>query len=141
MEGLIECKKDKMFGQPTLKGRRLTVYDIVTKVYFEDSIEMVLADYEIGITELNTAVNYCRSLSCKEDETLLKFCDGCILRTLQDGWNFTKSNYIQIINKENKTIVISKDNQEIFLGTLEELENSDFGKVTWLIADNIYGGD
>jgi uncharacterized protein (DUF433 family) len=135
---LIECNKNKSFGQPSLIGRRLTVYDIVTKIYYESYIEIALDDYDITLEEAKAATNYCKTLLCQEDQNRIHFCDGCILRTLEEGWNFNKDDYKEIkCNKSNETITISKDGNEIFLGNIQELEDSEFGKVGWLLAAEI----
>ena len=132
---LIECNKNKSFGQPSLIGRRLTVYDIVTKIYYESHIEIALDDYDITLEEAKAATNYCKTLTCQKDKDRIHFCDGCILRTLDEGWNFSKNNYQEIkCNKSNETITISKDGNEIFLGNIQEIEDSEFGKVGWLLA-------
>jgi uncharacterized protein (DUF433 family) len=134
----IECKQDRSFGQPTLKGRRLTVYDIVTKIYYEEQIDVAQADYQITREEAKSAIHYCMKLSCQDDRHLMHFCDGCLLRTLEQGWQFKRGDYIQIQNASNNKVVVSKDGKEIFFGSIQELENSEFGKVTWLIAENLY---
>jgi uncharacterized protein (DUF433 family) len=83
-------------GSPTIRGRRLTVYNVVSKIYYEDSLESVMKDYEISLIEVKEAVSYCSELLCQRDSRLHKFCSGCILRTLQESWNFEKSDYDQI---------------------------------------------
>lgn len=84
---MIECNPAINFGMPALKGRRLTVYNIVTKLFYEDSLALALSDYEIAHSDAVEAVNYCTSLTCKEDTTLIQFCDGCYLRTIVDREN------------------------------------------------------
>jgi uncharacterized protein (DUF433 family) len=122
-------------GSPTISGRRLTVYNVVTKVYFEESLKIAIEDYEITLDAVIDAVNYCSTLKCQEEPTIVKFCSGCILRTLQDEWNFKKEEYREVRDAElNSVFTISKDGNEIFIGTIEELENSEFGKVGWLLA-------
>lgn len=122
-------------GAPTIRERRLTVYDVVTKIYYEDSLGMALEDYEITIEEAKDAVNYCSTLKCQQDPELIKFCSNCILRTLQDEWEFNKEDYREIYDKDsNSTITISKDGNEIFIGTLHKLEDDFFGKAGWLFA-------
>lgn len=122
-------------GAPTIRGRRLTVYNVVTKIFYEDSLELALEDYEITFDEAKDAVNYCSTLKCQEEPELVKFCSNCVLRTLQDEWEFDKENYREIYDKNsNSTITISKDGNEIFIGTLQELEDDSFGKAGWLFA-------
>ncbi len=133
---LIECNKAKSFGQPSLVNTRLTVFDIVSKVYYEESIDVVLSDYFISLDSVKAAINYCRNLNCQKDKDLINFCEGCLLDTLKDGWSFSKNNYTEE-NIKGCTITISLDEKSIFLGSLEELENLQFGKVTWLIAEYI----
>jgi len=133
---MIKCDPDINFGQPALKGRRLTVYDIVTKIYYEDGVKASIDDYEISLKDAKDAVNYCMNLKCKKDRDLLHYCDGCILRTIAEGLNFKKDDYIKF-EKNNQQIVVSKNNKVFFAGSLDELENSEFGKVTWLMAEDI----
>jgi uncharacterized protein (DUF433 family) len=133
---MIGCDSAINFGQPALIGRRLTVYNIVTKLYYEDEVKDALNDYEISLRDAKDAVTYCMNLKCKEDKDLVNFCDGCILRTIQQGWNFKKEDYIEIENDGVK-FVMSKDGKAFFAGTLSEFEDSEFGKVTWLIAEEV----
>jgi uncharacterized protein (DUF433 family) len=133
----IECNKERNFGQPTLIDRRLTVYDIVTKLFYEDEFKAALEDYQITLLEAKAAIKYCMNLSCQKDKNLIHYCDGCLLRTLEEGWNFKREDYVEIKNNDNSKITISNNGKEIFLGSIKELEDSEFGKVTWLIAKEI----
>lgn len=122
-------------GAPIIKGRRITVFNIVSKIYYEQSLDVALDDYDISISIAKQAVEYCSNLICQQDTSLIKFCSGCILRTLQDGWDFKKRNYNEInYDAGTKSITISKDGNEIFLGSIQELEDNHFGKVGWLLA-------
>ena len=133
---MIECNPQINFGMPALKGRRLTVYNIVTKIYYEESVRVALEDYEISVHDALEAVNYCSNLVCKNDKSLIQFCDGCILRTIDEGWKFDKENYVEEeINGQR--LVFSKDGKTIFIGSLKEFEDSEFGSVTWLIAEEV----
>lgn len=133
---MIECNAEINFGMPALKGRRLTVYDIVTMLYYDESILAALNGYSISMEDAKDAVDYCRHLKCKHDEKLIQFCDGCILRTLAEGWEFKKEDYMETVIDGQK-IVISNDKRIFFIGSLDELENSEFGKVTWLMAEEM----
>lgn len=134
---MIKCDATINFGQPALVGRRLTVYNIVTKIYYEHAIKSALDDYEILFQDALDAASYCMKLKCKEDVSLINYCDGCILRTIQEGWNFNREDYLEI-EKHGQNFVISKDGINIFIGTLKELEDSEFGIVTWLIGEEVY---
>lgn len=58
-----------------------------------------------------------------------------MLRTLQDDWKFDKENYREFHAKESASVfTISKDGNEIFIGTLQELEDNSFGTAGWLLA-------
>ncbi|WP_426585387.1 DUF433 domain-containing protein [Mucilaginibacter sp. R-33] len=133
-EKLIVCNKNICFGMPILKGRRLTVYDIVTKIYYEDILNIALEDYGISIAEAKAATNYCMHLHCQQDESRGQFCNGCILGTIEDGHSFNKDDYNQISDK----LTMSKDGQLLFLGSIEELDDEMFGKPGWAIASEIY---
>lgn len=131
---MIGCYPDINFGMPGLKGRRLTVFDIVTQVYYEDSVKLALDAYEITLEDANDATEYCMNLKCKTDKDLVQYCDGCILRTFAEGWNFNKDDYTQV----SDGLVVSTDQKIFSTGTVQELEDSMFGKVTWLMAEKVY---
>jgi len=132
----IVIDKNISSGSPTIKDRRLTVFNVVSKIYYESNLQIALEDYEISLETATNAVDYCSSLSCQEDKELIKFCSGCILRTLQDGWNFNKNDYTEILcNNFSDNISISKDGNQIFLGSIQQLEDNDFGKIGWLLAE------
>ena len=123
-------------GAPTIQGRRLTVMNVVSKIYYEESLEAALEDYEITLDQARDAIDYCSSLKCQEDPKLIKFCSGCILRTLQEKWEFDKGNYREFhYELSNDIITVSKDGNELFLGTKQELEDNSFGEAGWLLAD------
>src|SRR5438552_1214792 len=105
---MIECNPQINFGMPALKGRRLTVYNIVTKLYYEGSVAEVLSDYSITMEDAKEALDYCINLKCKEDPNLVHFCEGCLLRTFDEGWDFKKTDYVET-EIDNQKIVISKD--------------------------------
>ena len=133
---MIECNPDINFGMPALKGRRLTVFNIVTKVYYEESLERVFLDYEISLKDVKDALNYCSSLQCKNDKNRVHYCEGCVLRSIEEGFSFDKENYIEI-DEGDIRVVKSKENKIYFLGSLQEFEDNEFGMVTWLIAEEI----
>jgi len=134
MNNLIVCIKNVSFGMPTLRGRRLTVYDIVSKIYYEETVEDALKDYEISFEEAKAAVTYCMNLDCQKDINRIQFCNGCILRTINEGLDFDKENYIEV----NDKYTISKDGLLTFLGSIEELKEERFGKPGWAIAELVF---
>jgi uncharacterized protein (DUF433 family) len=131
---LIGCRKNISFGMPTLKGRRLTVYDIVTKLFYEDTIEEAIEDYGISLLEAKSAIEYCMNLNCQTDIDRIHYCDGCVLRTIEEKWKFKGEDYIQI----DEQLTVSKDGKTVFLGKIDELEEEQFGKPGWVIASEIY---
>jgi uncharacterized protein (DUF433 family) len=133
---MIECNPAINFGMPALKGRRLTVFDIVTMIYYEESLAAALKEYSISLEDAQDAVNYCMNTKCKEDKGLVQYCDGCILRTIDEGWTFNKQDYTET-EIDGQRYTISKDEKIIFLGSLSELEDSEFGRVTWLMAEEV----
>jgi uncharacterized protein (DUF433 family) len=130
---LIVCNRHVGFGMPILNGRRLTVYNIVSKIYLEETLEFALSDYEISLAEAKAAIDYCEKLHCQQQPDRLHYCDGCILRTIEEGWDFNKDDYKQI----NPNFTTSHDGQFIFLGSLNQLEEESYGKPGWAIASSI----
>ncbi|MBO9732532.1 MAG: hypothetical protein J7623_28070 [Chitinophaga sp.] len=62
-----------------------------------------------------------------------KYCDGCVLRSISDGWKpINKDDF-----KEEDGISYSKDGSVIVLGTLSELDDSEFGQMGWILAEKV----
>lgn len=113
-------------------------YDVVTKIYYEDNLAISLEDYEISVEDAASMVKYCSSLECQKDERLIRFCGGCILRTLQDEWGFNRENAREFsIGLDDSKLTISKDNEDIFVGSIEELEEDGFGLMVWMFAKQL----
>ena len=117
---------------PALNGRRLTVYDIVTKLYYEESLGIALDDYGLNLSEAKAAIIYCENLTCQTDPNRVHYCDGCVLRTIEEGREFNKEDYKQV-----NGVTFSCDNALIYLGSIENLEEEKFGKPGWAIASNV----
>lgn len=60
-------------GAPTIVGTRLTVFNVVSNIYYEDSLEVALEEYELDLRIAREAVNYCSNLICQADKRLIKF--------------------------------------------------------------------
>lgn len=133
---MISCNPYINFGQPNLVGRRLTVYDIVTKIFYEGYPKVATEDYGITCKEAREAVTYCSKLECQNDNDLVHFCYGCILRTIAEGTDFKRNDFFEI-KREGQNLVLSYDGKVVFAGTLDELEEAELGKVAWLIANEV----
>ncbi len=129
----VERNECRGFGQPVLVGRRLTVYSMMFYASIRDSIPDFLEEFDVSMEELKSAVSYCIMKACK---TMLhptdKYCDGCILRSISDGWQSAKHNF-----KEEDGMSYSTDGSIIFLGTLAELDEEEFGQLGWLLAEKV----
>lgn len=133
---MIECNEAINFGMPAIKGRRLTVFDIVTMVYYSPTVQDALEDYEIDWQDAMDATDYCMRLRCQSDEGRIQYCDGCLLRTVDEGWSFNREDYSEFRDGD---VVITHGNNTVFMGSIQELEDSEFGKLTWLSAVEVHG--
>lgn len=133
---MIICNPHISFGQPILAGRRLTVYDIVSKTFLEKDIGIVVSDYSISRTDIKDAAQYCMMRACESDSNLVHFCDGCILRAIHEGWTFSKADY-STVERDGVEFTIANDGSMVFLGNVHDLENEEFGRLTWVIAEDL----
>src|SRR5690349_8801087 len=122
----IERNPEKCFSMPSLVGRRLTVFDIVT-LTDGGGLEFLIKDYNVSREQAKAAIEYCHQLSCKINGDEFQYCDGCILRTVADGDNFNKDDYCEITNQDNTISTFSKDGKIIFAGSIEEFEREERG--------------
>src|ERR1700755_641192 len=126
---LIEIDPEVCNGAPKLKNRRLTVYDIVSGIYNE-GLESYSEDREISIEEARQAVWYSKNLQCQIDRPV-NFCDGCILRTIKEGWKFKRDELQEVTLEDDTKITLSENEGSIYLGDINEYEEENFGKMVW----------
>ncbi|SHN07907.1 DUF433 domain-containing protein [Chitinophaga sp. CF418] len=129
----IERNRLRGFGQPVIVGRRLTVFSVISYVSDpEIRINDFLRDFDMTSEELHAAVLYCKNRECRHmSNPSDQYCDGCILRSMGAGWKSLKDDYDEVDG-----ISYSKDSKSMFLGTLDELEESEIGVIGWLLAEN-----
>jgi uncharacterized protein (DUF433 family) len=129
----IERNEAICWNQPKIKGRRLTVYNVVSGINY-DGLEY-LTDHKLDIIVVKEALNYCSSLECQKDSTG-NFCNGCILNSLKNGWKIDR-NELEEITINNEKFLKYKDSDSIYLGSLEDYEEDSFGKMGWKIAEEV----
>lgn len=130
---LVERNANRGFGQPVIVGRRLTVFSVIENANIVERIEDYLKDFEVTLEELKSAVAYCKARACsKLDNITDKYCDGCVLRSISEGWTSIKDEYYEVDG-----ISIAKDGMSAALMTLDELEEEEFGVLGWVIAEEL----
>jgi uncharacterized protein (DUF433 family) len=132
MRNIIRTK-DIAFGRPRLNGTRLEVFNIISDVKNSTSFYQYLEEREITKEEVIEAKDYCQSLKCQKIENdFEKYCSNCLLSTLHEQYNYRK-------NFEKIDDGVFKDTEDgtIYLGTLEELKDQEFGYPGWVLAGSI----
>lgn len=130
----VERNAQVGFGQPVIIGRRLTVFTVVTNANNVGRIEDFLVDFELSEEELKSAVEYCKNRVCNDISLPTdRYCDGCVLRSIGDGWTSIKDDYIEIDG-----MAVAKDGMTGALMSLDELEESEFGILGWVIAEEVH---
>lgn len=134
----IERDSQKMFGMPSIINRRMTVYDVVTTIYYENDIHEALNRCGIDKDIATEALKYCSKQLCKfDDDGQLPFCDGCLLRDIAEGSFFDKSQYYEIMDDNNIVSTFSIDGVKVFNGSIEEFKEEEEGIETWKLAQSL----
>jgi uncharacterized protein (DUF433 family) len=128
----IVCTEGTLFGSPRINGRRLAVGDVVSFIKNYGTLEQVTKDYELSVSQIKQALQYCSNLQCKTDKPKV-FCHNCSLRRQQEG-SLDISNLEEI--KDDETSFV-KDDNSIFLGSMNELLEDWNGKDWWTIATDL----
>jgi len=128
----IVCTDGTLGGSPRIDGRRLAVGDVVSFIKNYGTLQEVIDDYELTISEIRQALQYCSSLQCKQDKPTT-FCHNCSLRREQKG-------PLDISNFEEMTLsdtTFTKSDNSIFLGSINELLEDWQGQDWWTIAADL----
>jgi uncharacterized protein (DUF433 family) len=125
----IVCTEGTLAGSPRIDGRRLAVSDVVGFLRNYGSLQEVISDYELTISDIRQALHYCSMLQCKEDKPAV-FCHNCSLRREQEG-PLDISN-LEEVALDDLTFV--KSDNLVFLGSKDELLDEWQGQNWWKIA-------
>lgn len=79
----IVITDDILWGQPRIKGKRISVGDIICSVDMNQNLNFALDDYKLSMQEIRQALHYCKIRQCIEDNPK-KFCHNCTLRVEQE---------------------------------------------------------
>ncbi len=94
----ISSDEKILSGRPHIKGRRLSVLDVILGLYFSENVEDYNSSMDLTDSELSDTINYCNSLSCIKNQVIL-FCEKCIL-SHKEKVDIVESNYSLIIDKK-----------------------------------------
>ncbi|MCP3684699.1 MAG: DUF433 domain-containing protein [bacterium] len=118
MKNIIQCDPEICSGNPRIHDSRVTVYNVVTRIYLEDNLDIACEDLRITENDAKEAVFYCSELKCIVDESLSNFCGGCFLGEIVD--RKTKNRELELFYKsqtlqELKIIINDVDNDDKYL--------------------------
>jgi uncharacterized protein (DUF433 family) len=128
----IVCTEHTLGGSPRIDGRRLAAGDVVSFVKSYGTLEEIIADYELTLSQIRQALLYCSTLQCKNDNPIV-FCHNCSLRRQQEG-------PLDISNLEEVKVddsILVKGGNSIFFGSMDELLEGWNGQDWWKIATDL----
>ena len=139
-EQYIQHTPEICSNAPTLIGRRLTVYHVVTQIR-GDGFETALETYEITRDQAMAALHYCSELKCKIDSEQYNFCENCKLdagRNNEPPPVLHTDKYIEFFREDGSPYVLSKDGETFYYPfSLQDLKDETEGIETWLVAKEI----
>lgn len=122
---------DVLMGAPRIEDTRISIYDIVSSLWYDKDIDQYIDDFKISKQEIKKAIIYCKKLDCQKNN-VKKFCNGCILNTINS--NDRKSIYNQVNNN-----LFIDDEQNFFVSeNINDIEEEEFGFAGWYRAEHIY---
>ncbi len=94
----ITSSPDIRSGELRLKGRRLTVFDVVSGVFFESSLNDFMLDMEVTHDEVKECLDFCSQKECLRIKDVV-LCSKCEFGQIQSGDTFEsyKASYSKII--------------------------------------------
>ena len=127
----IVSSVDILWGAPRVENTRISVYDIVSSLWHSREIQEYIDDFKISEIEIKNALFYCKKLICQK-ENVIKFCDGCLLCTINSSNKETE--YKEI----GENLFTDKENNFFIAENLDEIENEEFGYAGWIRAEELY---
>ncbi len=107
----ITSSPDIRSGELCLIGRRLTVFDVVSGAFFENSLNDYMLDMEVKYEEVKECLTFCSQKECLKIKDVV-LCSKCEFGQIQNGDAFESytENYSKIIihGKSGPKIIYSK---------------------------------
>jgi uncharacterized protein (DUF433 family) len=136
IDKIVVHTPDVMGDSPRLRGRRISVYNLVYQLYSEMSIKEYGEDYELNVFDIISALNYCRYKICIVDNPQ-NFCYGCSLYKYKSNETFEefikRLGYINYVDNEG----MLEDGVVNALGSIEDLQEQWYGEDGWSMAATI----
>lgn len=130
----IERNPTKCFSMPSIVGKRLTVFDVVSGCYHE-GLDKYITEFNLQKMDAIDALIYCKNLDCQKDfKESDQYCEGCVLDTLHNGGDNAPMSEVE---SNGLKFIVSDDMKSFFLGEKSEYDEEKFGVMGWIIADEI----
>lgn len=139
-DGLIGRVPGMIGGRPTLRGRRLTVFNLIFQSCHADderALREYLADFELTLLQLRAAVTYCAGLHCLTDAPDGPFCEGCNLQFQQDGPYYDVADLEEFTEDESTYVRSRRNGNIVIFGSLADYLRDEQGVAGWLMAADI----
>ena len=139
----ITCTPGVCSGAPCVRGSRVTVFNVVSRLHFGDTQEILLEDYpDWTAQDIAAAIDYCRGLRCIADKPD-HYCDNCALRRVDDDESFDEfldsmAPVQTFTGKEHIDWDKFVGGGTIFLGSMEDLRHNWKGYPCWQWAEELY---
>lgn len=120
-----------------MRGMRITVMNVVDTLNREDLNDYLSSFPDVTLEHIRQAVQYCMTLTCKSDSPE-RFCDGCTLRTEQEGISFEE--YLASFNDvstHDRPAELTPGTLA-FTGSMEEFRREWEGSDGWKLAEDLY---
>lgn len=120
-------------GCPTIRGRRLTVFNVVSGIAAaQNDMEKYCSEFELNQIQVLDALNYCKKRTCEEGlKYSNRYCEQCVLDSI-----YSYDEPINFIPISDGEILYSHENGIIFLGSEEEYK-SEQPIEGWLLAAKV----
>lgn len=61
---MIESDKGICSGAPRIEGKRITVYNIISDLFYNDDLVEYVRDFGLNVFEVKEAVDFCIAKKC-----------------------------------------------------------------------------
>ncbi len=127
--------EDTCFGRPRIEDTRLEVYNIISELFYSESMDSVIEERNLSRDDLKQVIDYCRNMNCKLiTKPYEKYCSNCILSAQHEGLDPDSIK----LQKLDEDIYTDENSKLIVFGNKEELEEELYGKPGWIMAAQVY---
>ncbi len=130
---MVVRNKDVLGGSPTVNGRRINIFNLISGLWYSSFVGDYLKDMEISESDAVDALSFCKAKLCVSHHDL-DYCEHCLLGYLQEQNTDINTADLEKYTVSGSNCVVNINGVEVAHLHPYEPEDIVEGRPGWILA-------